>query len=189
VTTPSITSPNVRILPKGFSLAADDRDLRLPVPGEGLPDFSAVWARDAHWPGEGADPETGEGGFRDSLGILDLWMAQADARMREPMLPAHASDCPRCAPPVTPAVASGTIALPAAEPGPEAHPYPVPAPVAEAEPESAADEAPATDATAVLQHIAAEQEAAREPDATKVIAVTDAPTEAVPVVKEGESDE
>jgi hypothetical protein len=36
---------------------------------------------------------------------------------------------------------------------------------------------------------AAEQEAAEEPDATQVIAVTDAPTEAVPVVKEGESDE
>jgi hypothetical protein len=60
-----------------------------------------------------------------------------------------------------------------------------PALVAAPEPEPAADEAaPVTDATAVLKDIADEQEAAKEPaDATKVIAVTDAPTEAVPVVK------
>jgi hypothetical protein len=48
--------------------------------------------------------------------------------------------------------------------------------------------APAADPVAVLRALAEKQDAAKEPDATKVIAVTDAPTEAVPVVKEGESD-
>jgi hypothetical protein len=65
-----------------------------------------------------------------------------------------------------------------------------PAPVvAEPVPEPAADEAPATDSVTVLQADA--EEAAKEPDATQVIAVTDAPTEAVPVVKTdgGESDD
>ena len=54
--------------------------------------------------------------------------------------------------------------------------------------EEEGEPAPATDATAVLLEMAKPEDAAKGPDATQVIAVTDAPTEAVPVVKEGEPD-
>jgi hypothetical protein len=75
--------------------------------------------------------------------------------------------------------------------------YGLVAPVAEPERDPAED-APAgravgdgEPATAVLLEMAKPEEAAKEPDATQVIAVTDAPTEAVPVVKTdgGESDD
>jgi hypothetical protein len=75
-------------------------------------------------------------------------------------------------------------------PDPAAHPYPAPVAEPERDPEEDApagravlDDAPATDATAVLLDIARKQEAAGGQDATAVIAVTDAPTEAVPAVK------
>jgi hypothetical protein len=157
---------NVTVKPKERPVPADDAALRLPVPGEG------------------ADPETGEGGFRDSLGVLDVWMAQAAARMQEPVLPAHAGDCLRCAPP-------------APAPDPAAHPYPAPVAEPERDPGEDApagravldDGEPATDATAVLLDIARKQEAAGGPDATAVIPVAEAETTAVPVVKEeGEPD-
>jgi hypothetical protein len=200
-------SPNVRVIvPKERPVPADDAALRLPVPGEETPDFAEVWARDAHWPGEGADPETGEGGFRDSLGVLDVWMAQAAARMQEPVLPAHAGDCLRCAPP-------------APAPDPAAHPYPAPVAEPERDPEEDApagravldDDEPEVEPTgtpagdaqaeaweaftasregfAALAGIAEKQLAADEPaDATAVIPVAEAETTAVPVVKEGEPD-
>ena len=88
---------------------------------------------------------------------------------------------------------------PVSPPDPEAHPYPVPAAEPERDPEEDApagravaddEPAPATDATAVLVDIAQKQEAAKEPDATKVIDLGDAETTAVPAVKEeGEPDE
>jgi hypothetical protein len=84
----------------------------------------------------------------------------------------------------------------------EAHPYPVPAPVAEPErdPEEDApagravaddEPAPAADPVAVLRALAEKQDAAEEPDATKVIAVDKAETEAMPAVTEdgGDGDE
>jgi hypothetical protein len=93
-------------------------------------------------------------------------------------------------PPFWAGAPASTGPSPVAEPDPAAHPYPAPVAEPERDPGEDApagravlDDEPVTDATAVLLDIARKQEAAGEPDATTVMPVTDALTEAVPVVE------
>jgi hypothetical protein len=174
MTTPNITSPNVRIVPKEIPLGADApksqtplaeaalaellqggrlgiRDMYKPVPL--LPEIVTEEAR-GEWDALVQDVSDKAESARVLLG--DWWRtAWAETFQKPPFW-------------------AGTPALP----DPEAHPYPVPAPVAEPVPEPAADEAPATDATAVL--LADAEEAAEEPDAAQVIVLDKAETEAMP---------
>jgi hypothetical protein len=191
VTTPSITSPNVRILPREASLPADAPKSQTPLAEAALAELlqgGRLGIRDM------LRPVDGEQAGWPYLDTLRVGLALIDGQSLTAEGSGHAAVA-EWAEGVRTRVWYGA---PAPAPSPEAHPYPVPAPVAEAEPEQAADErAPATDATdatdatAVLLEMAKPEEAAEEPDATKVIAVTDAPTEAVPVVEPdgGDGDE
>lgn len=201
-----VVSPNLTILPRERLVPADDASLREPVPGETWEPWSDMWAADAHWPGEGAD-EKGEGGFRDSPGVLDVWMAEAKARMDAPMPPSHAQDCPHCPPKPAPPLGAGSLAAGFIRFGGQPHDV-EPAPVAAspdaseavAGPEAAESEPgkpvslaaslPVPDLKAVPVPVpepsAGPADGTGEgPDATKVIDAVSAETEIVPTVKDG----
>jgi hypothetical protein len=250
MTTPNITSPNVRILVPEVSLPADAPKSQTPLAEAALAELlqgGRLGIRDMYKPVDGEEP-----GWpyldvlRAGLAAIDADHADAEKAAKAEAAGAFTEagkreKAQRETPwwdrtPVTPdpathpyagvaeRVASALAAAPVAEPVPEpAAGGPVdvmetwippqyaqdaaektygPAPAAgEAERDPAEDApagravaddepAPATDATAVLVDMAQKQEAAKEPDATQVIAVTGAPTQAVPAVKEeGEPDE
>jgi hypothetical protein len=230
VTTPNITSPNVRLVPKELLVEppADAPKSQTPLAEAALAELlqgGRLGIRDMYKPAAGPlavisdeaweawheQRHTLYAGYPDDHATVTSWFVEAWERTEDKPAPGwvkaiefspscwdgacwECTDAPElCAcghhrpggrapyGPVKPADPLPAVAefLGIAKP-------PV---VAEPVPEPAAGEAPATDSVTVLQHIAAEQEAAKGPDVTQVIAVTDAPTEAVPVVKEGESDE
>jgi hypothetical protein len=182
---------NVTVKPKERPVPADDSNLRGPTPGEIQPAFVAEIF-------DSALKDEADHAAALAIAGQDMvaeWWEGVEERVylgpymfprRDPVTPtASAGQFPAAAsPPAGPSVPVAKLSI-------------VAAPVAEGERDpgedapagrAVLDDAPATDATAVLLDIARKQEAAGEPDATAVIAVTDAPTEAVPVVKEGEPD-
>jgi hypothetical protein len=179
MTTPSITSPNVRILvPEEAPVPADDSNLRGPTPGEIQPAFVAEIFDSALK--DEADHATALAiAGRDM--VAEWWEGVEERVYLGPFMFPR----PRA---VTPTASAGRFPAAASPPAGPSVPVAklsiVAAPVAEPVPEPAADEAPATDSTAVL--LADAEEAAKEPDATAVIAVdkaeTEAETEAVPAV-------
>jgi hypothetical protein len=184
MTTPNVTSPNVRILVPEVPLPADAPKSQTPLAEAALAELlqgGRLGIRDM------LRPVNGEQAEWPYLDVLRAGLAAIDADHADAEKAAKAE-------------AAGAFTEAGERekehretpwwdktpmtPSPEAHPYPVPAPVAAPEPEPAADEpAPVTDATAVLKDIAAVQEAAKEPDdATTVIALDKAETEAMPTV-------
>jgi hypothetical protein len=177
MTTPNITSPNVRLVAKEASVPADDSNLRGPTPGEIQPVFVAEIFDSALK--DEADHATALAIAGQDM-VAEWWEGVEERVYLGPFMFPR----PRT---VTPTASAGRFPAAASPPAGPSVPVAklsiVAAPVAEPERDPEED-APAGRAVA-------DDEPAPATDATQVIAVTDAPTEAVPVVETGggESDD
>jgi hypothetical protein len=187
MTTPSITSPNVRILvPEEAPVPADDSNLRGPTPGEIQPAFVAEIFDSALK--DEADHATALAIAGQDM-VAEWWEGVEERVYLGPFMFPR----PRT---VTPTASAGRFPAAASPPAGPSVPVAklsiVVASVAEPVPEPVYEISPGAFITEVVTGApgpAAEQEAAEEPDATAVIPVAEAETAAVPAVKEeGEPD-
>ena len=197
MTTPNVTSPNVRVVPKEVPVPADHSVPFGPTSGEDLAALISPYL-DEYRAGAADINKTAAEAVSAGYGEVAAWWEGVEERVylgpymfpppRTVTPTASAGQFPAAAsPPAGPSVPVAKlsiVAVPVAEPerDPEED-APAGRAVADDEPD------PATDPAAVLRALAQKQDAAKEPDATKVIPVADAETTAVPAVKEGESDE
>jgi hypothetical protein len=177
MTTPAGFSPNLRILPKERPVPADDSNLRGPTPGEIQPAFVAEIFDSALK--DEADHATALAIAGQDM-VAEWWEGVEERVYLGPFMFPR----PRT---VTPAASAGRFPAAASPPAGPSVPVAklsiVAAPVAEPGPEPAAGEAPETVTQAAVKALAVlgeKQEAAKEPDATKVIEPAKAETEAMP---------